>query len=142
MQPRRSTRMGPAIRHALAKLDREGARMKVLIVVSDGFPEDTDYGPDRNDHEYGIQDTARALQEAAATVTGQHGEALKQRLRTGTVVTYDDRNWELRFTQERLRINQSRAIAVDMESGTIATQGYRLRVPYDTVRDWIEYRTR
>ena len=71
-----------------------------------------------------------ALQEAAAQVTGQHGEALKQRLRTGTVVTYDDRNWELRFTQERLRINQSRAIAVDMESGTIATQGYRLRVPY------------
>jgi hypothetical protein len=58
MQPRRSTRMGPAIRHALAKLDREGARMKVLIVVSDGYPQDCDYGPDRNDDEYGIQDTA------------------------------------------------------------------------------------
>jgi AMP nucleosidase len=71
-----------------------------------------------------------ALQDAAANVTGQHGDALKQRLRTGTVVTYDDRNWELRFTQERKRINQSRAIAVDMESGTIAAQGFRLRVPY------------
>jgi AMP nucleosidase len=71
-----------------------------------------------------------ALQEAAGHVTGQQGDALKQRLRTGTVVTYDDRNWELRFTQERRRINQSRAIAVDMESGTIATQGFRLRVPY------------
>ncbi|HOA96115.1 MAG TPA: hypothetical protein PKJ79_20385, partial [Quisquiliibacterium sp.] len=66
MKPRRSTRMGPAIRHALARLAGQDARMKVLIVVSDGFPEDTDYGPDRNDHEYGIQDTARALQEAAA----------------------------------------------------------------------------
>ena len=64
MQPRRSTRMGPAIRHALAKLDREGARMKVLIVVSDGYPQDCDYGPDRNDDEYGIQDTAAALREA------------------------------------------------------------------------------
>ena len=37
-----------------------------------------------------------ALQDAAAHVTGETGEALKQRLRTGTVVTNDDRNWELR----------------------------------------------
>jgi len=74
-----------------------------------------------------------ALQEAASVVTGERGEALKARLRTGTVVTNDDRNWELRFTQERHRINLSRAIAVDMESGTIAAQGYRLRVPYGTL---------
>ncbi|HTI82331.1 MAG TPA: AMP nucleosidase [Acetobacteraceae bacterium] len=74
-----------------------------------------------------------ALQDAAAQVTGAHGEALKRRLRTGTVVSYDDRNWELRWSQERLRINLSRAIAVDMESGTLATQGYRLRVPYGTL---------
>ncbi len=74
-----------------------------------------------------------ALQEAAAAVTGASGEALKQRLRTGTVVTYDDRNWELRFSQERRAINLSRAIGVDMESGTIAAQGYRLRVPYGTL---------
>ena len=58
-----------------------------------------------------------ALQEAAARVTGERGDALKQRLRTGTVVSYDDRNWELRWSQERRRINLSRAIAVDMESG-------------------------
>ena len=74
-----------------------------------------------------------ALQDAAAAVTGAKGEALRQRLRTGTVVTNDDRNWELRFTQERKRINLSRAIAVDMESGTIAAQGFRLRVPYGTL---------
>jgi AMP nucleosidase len=74
-----------------------------------------------------------ALQQAAAHVTGHEGDALKQRLRTGTVVTNDDRNWELRFTQERKRINISRAIAVDMESGTIAAQGFRLRVPYGTL---------
>jgi AMP nucleosidase len=74
-----------------------------------------------------------ALQEAAAQVTGQSANTLKQRLRTGTVVTNDDRNWELRFTQERRRINLSRAIAVDMESGTIAAQGFRLRVPYGTL---------
>ena len=74
-----------------------------------------------------------ALQDAAAIVTGAKGEALKGILRTGTVVTNDDRNWELRFTQERRRINLSRAIAVDMESGTIAAQGFRLRVPYGTL---------
>ena len=74
-----------------------------------------------------------ALQQAAAHVTGETGDALKGRLRTGTVVTYDDRNWELRWSQERRRINMSRAIAVDMESGTIATQGFRMRVPYGTL---------
>ncbi|ONG57348.1 AMP nucleosidase [Pseudoroseomonas deserti] len=74
-----------------------------------------------------------ALQQAAAQVTGEAGEALKRRLRTGTVVSYDDRNWELRWSQERLRINLSRAIGVDMESGTLAAQGYRLRVPYGTL---------
>ena len=74
-----------------------------------------------------------ALQDAAGMVSGATGEALKSILRTGTVVTNDDRNWELRFTQERRRINLSRAVAVDMESGTIAAQGFRLRVPYGTL---------
>ncbi len=74
-----------------------------------------------------------ALQEAAANVTGLRGDALKECLRTGTVVTNDDRNWELRYTQEKRRINLSRAIAVDMESGTVAAQGFRLRVPYGTL---------
>mgnify|MGYP003630193750 FL=1 len=74
-----------------------------------------------------------ALQEAAAQITGDRGDELKRRLRTGTVLTYDDRNWELRWAQERPLINQARAIAVDMESGTIAAQGYRLRVPYGTL---------
>ena len=74
-----------------------------------------------------------ALQSAAGEVMGVEGDVLKRRLRTGTVVTNDDRNWELRFTQERKLINISRAIAVDMESGTIAAQGFRLRVPYGTL---------
>lgn len=64
MEPLRSTRMGPAIRHALVKLLREPARMKVLIIVSDGYPQDHDYGPNRRDDNYGIEDTACALREA------------------------------------------------------------------------------
>ena len=74
-----------------------------------------------------------ALQEAVAKVTGDRGEALKRRLRTGTVVTNDDRNWELRWSKERRLINISRAIAVDMELATVATQGFRMRVPYGTL---------
>ncbi|MCJ8169817.1 AMP nucleosidase [Atopomonas sediminilitoris] len=80
-----------------------------------------------------LAEVQQALQEAAAEVTGEQGDALKKRLRTGTVLTYDDRNWELHWAHERALINLSRAVAVDMESGTIAAQGYRLRVPYGTL---------
>ena len=64
MKPKRSTRMGPAIRHAVTKLIASGNAMKLLIIVSDGFPQDSDYGPERGNHEYGLQDTAKALTEA------------------------------------------------------------------------------
>src|SRR3546814_20545393 len=49
---------------------------------------------------------------------------------TGTVVSTDNRNWELRYEDLYTRFNQSRAIAIDMESATIAANGFRLRVPY------------
>lgn len=64
MKPKRSTRMGPAIRHSTHRLNQTGHAMKVLIVVSDGFPQDSDYGPDRGNHDYGVEDTAKALREA------------------------------------------------------------------------------
>ena len=74
-----------------------------------------------------------ALQAAVAQVTGLTGDNLKTRMRTGTVVTTDDRNWELRHDDRYLRFNQSRAIAIDMESATIAANGFRFRVPYGTL---------
>jgi AMP nucleosidase len=74
-----------------------------------------------------------ALAQAVAEITGVRGQTLKERLRTGTVVTTADRNWELRFDQLAMRFNQSRAIAIDMESATIAANGYRFRVPYGTL---------
>jgi len=77
-----------------------------------------------------IAEVQVALAAAAGSVTGDKGEGLKKRLRTGTVVTTDDRNWELRITETARRFNQSRAIAIDMESATIAANGFRLRVPY------------
>ena len=74
-----------------------------------------------------------ALAQAVSEITGAKGQVLKERLRTGTVVTTADRNWELRFAEQAKRFNQSRAIAIDMESATIAANGYRFRVPYGTL---------
>jgi AMP nucleosidase len=80
-----------------------------------------------------IAEVQKALFEAAMTVTGEDEDDVKARLRTGTVVTTDDRNWELRYTALSRRLNQSRAVAIDMESATVAAQGYRFRVPYGTL---------
>ena len=64
--PKRSTRMGAALRHATRKLTAVGARARHLMLLSDGFPQDDDYGEDRRSHLYGIRDTAAALREADA----------------------------------------------------------------------------
>jgi len=80
-----------------------------------------------------IAEVQIALTEAVAAQTGLTGRDLKVRLRTGTIFTTDDRDWELRHVELAKRINQSRAIAVDMESATIAANGFRLRVPYGTL---------
>ena len=80
-----------------------------------------------------IAEVQVALTQAVSDITGLKSSELKERLRTGTVVTTDDRNWELRFNELSMRFNQSRAIAIDMESATIAANGYRFRVPYGTL---------
>ena len=80
-----------------------------------------------------IAEVQQALQAAVATVTGLRGRDMKTRLRTGTVFTTDDRDWELRLHELAFRFNQSRAVAIDMESATIAANGYRFRVPYGTL---------
>jgi AMP nucleosidase len=80
-----------------------------------------------------IAEVQLALAQAVTSVTGLQGTVLKEHLRTGTVVTTDDRNWELRFGELATRFNQSRAIAIDMESATLAANGYRFRVPYGTL---------
>lgn len=74
-----------------------------------------------------------ALQQAVANITGELGPNLKDRMRTGTIVTTDNRNWELRSETMMERFRQSRAIALDMESATIAANGFRMRVPYGTL---------
>jgi AMP nucleosidase len=75
-----------------------------------------------------------AIEQSVSEVTGLTGWALKSVMRTGTVATIGNRNWELRQHSEPLqRFSQSRAIALDMESATIAANGFRFRVPYGTL---------
>lgn len=75
-----------------------------------------------------------ALEQAVSRVTGLSGYALKSIMRTGTVATIDDRNWELRDHRDMMeRFSQSRAVALDMESATVAANGFRFRVPYGTL---------
>jgi len=75
-----------------------------------------------------------ALEAAVADVTGVPPQELKRIMRTGTVASTDNRNWELLpdNTPQR-RFSQSRAVALDMESATIAANGFRFRVPYGTL---------
>ena len=80
-----------------------------------------------------IAEVQVALQEAVANITGQHGRELKTRMRTGTVISTDNRNWELLSDELFAVFKQTRAIAVDMESATIASNGFRFRVPYGTL---------
>ncbi|MBU0555753.1 MAG: AMP nucleosidase [Alphaproteobacteria bacterium] len=79
-----------------------------------------------------IAEVQVAMAEACEHILGGSGD-MKRRLRTGTIVTTDDRNWELRYSRSALRFSLSRAVGVDMESATIAAQGYRFRVPYGTL---------
>ncbi|MHA3915880.1 AMP nucleosidase [Halovulum sp. GXIMD14793] len=75
-----------------------------------------------------------ALEDAVEEVTGLQGFELKKIMRTGTVATIDNRNWELRDQSGPVqRLSQSRAIGLDMESATIAANGFRFRVPYGTL---------
>ena len=79
-----------------------------------------------------------AIESAVEEITQLKGYELKRILRTGTVASTDNRNWELLpshhavSTPER-RFSQSRAIALDMESASIAANGFRFRVPYGTL---------
>ncbi|SFZ82189.1 AMP nucleosidase [Devosia enhydra] len=75
-----------------------------------------------------------ALQQAVTEITQLEGLETKRIMRTGTVATFDNRNWELRDQKEiTQRLSQSRAVALDMESATIAANGFRFRVPYGTL---------
>ncbi len=58
MAPQRSTRMGAAIRHAGCQLEKMNAKVRLLMIMGDGFPNDVDYKQN-----YAIEDTRRSILE-------------------------------------------------------------------------------
>lgn len=94
-------------------------------VLDDDLPIDVPVPP--------IAEIQIALQKAIQKVTGLGEMDAKKRLRTGTVHTTGDRNWELRSRELYEQFKHSRAIALDMESATVAANGLRFRVPYGTL---------
>ena len=81
-----------------------------------------------------LAEIQKALEQAVKDVTQAAGPDLKRIMRTGTVASTDNRNWELLpGNQPQRRFSQSRAVALDMESATIAANGFRFRVPYGTL---------
>lgn len=80
-----------------------------------------------------IAEVQLALQQSLMNITGMDEHDVKTQIRTGTVLTTDNRNWELMTSELSERFKQSRTIAVDMESATIAANGFRFRVPYGTL---------
>jgi len=81
-----------------------------------------------------LAEIQQSLADAVGRISGEKGYDMKKVMRTGTVATVDDRNWELRpSVLNNIALSQSRAIALDMESGTIAANGFRFRVPYGTL---------
>ena len=114
---RRSQRLGDyVLAHAYVREDH---------VLNDDLPPWVPVPP--------IAEIQVALHRAVANITGEKDFNLKSRMRTGTVVTTDNRNWELRSQELMERFRQSRAIALDMESATIAANGFRMRIPYGTL---------
>ncbi len=82
----------------------------------------------------GLSEIQLALERSVSQITGLDEYELKKVMRTGTVATVSDRNWELREQGIPIRrLSQCRAIALDMESATIAANGFRFRVPYGTL---------
>jgi AMP nucleosidase len=53
--------------------------------------------------------------------------------RIGAVYTTGDRNWELALRRTMMDLRASRSIAVDMESATVAANGFRYRIPHATL---------
>ena len=78
-----------------------------------------------------IAEVQMAVTAALRRVSGLDGDELRKRPRTGTVLSTSDRNWEWRAQSDIYReLQKSTAIGVEMESATIAANGYRFRVPY------------
>ncbi|MBN8616768.1 MAG: VWA domain-containing protein, partial [Deltaproteobacteria bacterium] len=72
VEPAGYTRIGPALRHGRAVLERARAARKAVLLVTDGKPNDYD----RYEGSYGLDDVGHAVLEASAAGIHVHGLAI------------------------------------------------------------------
>ncbi len=77
VEPSGYTRIGPALRHAGARLKQQSARKKWLVLLSDGKPNDFD----KYEGKYGIQDVKQALRELNAENINTYAVAIEDQAR-------------------------------------------------------------
>jgi nitric oxide reductase NorD protein len=75
LKPGWYTRIGAAVRHATAELEKAAARDRLLLVLTDGKPNDVDHYEGR----FGVEDTRRAIQEARRRGLRPFGVAIDAR---------------------------------------------------------------
>ncbi|HHO54658.1 MAG TPA: VWA domain-containing protein, partial [Deltaproteobacteria bacterium] len=98
LTPQGYTRLGPAVRHAAALLDRHRARRKLLLVITDGKP--TDF--DRYEGRYGTRDVKRALDEATDLGIAVHALAIDEVARHALPTMLGPGRWTVLSNPERL----------------------------------------
>ncbi|BDB96569.1 AMP nucleosidase [Candidatus Hydrogenosomobacter endosymbioticus] len=77
-----------------------------------------------------IPEVHSALLGAIKEVSGYDDNDMSSKVKTGSVMSTVNRNWELRAGEFHEIFRRSRVVAVDMESATIAANGFRFRIPY------------
>ncbi|OBY26176.1 nitric oxide reductase activation protein NorD [Leisingera sp. JC1] len=82
-KPGHYTRLGAAIRHASAQLAEEGSERRLLLVLTDGKPNDLDH----YEGVHGIEDSRMAVREARALGQSVHG----------VVIDADGQDWFARI---------------------------------------------
>lgn len=98
LKPQGYTRIGPALRHAIADLKSVDAKHRLLLLVSDGKP--TDY--DRYEGRYGVSDIRQAVREARAEQIHVHALAIESAARDYLPAMLGNGAWHLMPRAEEL----------------------------------------
>ena len=91
LEPKGYTRIGPALRHATDRLALVPSRKRLLLMITDGRPNDFD----RYEGRHGIADVRQALREARSRGIAVHALALDPRARVGLPAMLGNGHWHL-----------------------------------------------
>ncbi len=98
LAPRGYTRIGPALRHSMALLQRENARQRWALLLTDGRPNDYD----RYEGRYGVEDVRQAIREGERHSIRVHALAVERRERPALPDMMQNASYRLLWSPERL----------------------------------------